>query len=137
MGSILPYLSIRSNNNDFPGNHFPAGHQRTLHRGGDAAAARHIHAQHGETLDFVVLQDGCEFIGIIPLVELRAANQGDSVAHEVLMYVRVGKGSTVRRHQYIGIVQIRCLDWNELDLYGPLTKRGFLSERRRRFGLPI
>ena len=61
-----------------------------------------------------------EFLAVIDIIELGAADQGDFARHEFLMNISVGKGRAVGGNQKMGIVKICGVKRGLFDLAGPL-----------------
>ena len=89
-----------------------------------AAAARHLHARHGDRRDVVGGEQGFELLAVVDAVELGAADKSDAPAHEAAMEVGVGERRTVCGDQHVRAREIRRLHGRELDLHRPLRKLG-------------
>ncbi len=67
-------FALGGEGNHLPGEELAAVFERGFYRVDNAAAAGNLHAHHGKAFDVVVLQDCGEFFGVIPLVQLGAAD---------------------------------------------------------------
>ena len=89
-----------------------------------SAAAGHLHPHDGHALDVVVPDDGRQLVGVVHVVELGAADDGDLAPHELLVHVGVGVGGAVRRNEQLCAVEEGSLGGHQLDLAGPLRQAG-------------
>lgn len=93
--SAVQDLSVDGNGDHLPGEEFAAVPEGGLYRRFQAAAAGDLHADHGDALDLVVLDDLEELFRIVHGIQLGAADQGDLAGHQLLVEPGVGKGGAV------------------------------------------
>ena len=130
--NLLQNISIPAQCHHLPGDELTALPQRRLRRPLDAAAAGDVHPDDGQLPDVVAAKDLRQLLGVVPLVQLGAADQGDVVAHEPLVEVRPGVGRAVRRDQQPGAVEPGGLHRHQLDLHRPLGQMGHRAVRNGR-----
>ena len=132
--NILLYFSIGRDGYYLPWDEFSAGLQRAFCRIFNAAAAGNLHTDDGQALNIVMGDDLRKFFSIIAFVQLWAANQRNVIADKVIVKISVSVSRTVGGNQQIGIVKVRCIDRNQLDLnrlLGKLTDRQALADYLR------
>ena len=104
--NLFENFPVRRDGHDVPWDELPAVFEGSLGGRFQTAAARNLHAQDGQTLDFVLRNDSFELFGVVHHVELRTADQRDAALDEIAVKARIGKGSTVRGDQQVRIVKI-------------------------------
>ena len=99
------------------------------------AAAGHFHPHDSNALDIVVPDDRGQFIRIVHIIQLGAANDCDLAFHELLVHIGIGVRRAVCRDQQLRTVKERSLCRYQLDLAGPLVQAGDRAEScHRSFG---
>ena len=101
----VQYPAVCGDGYNLPGNKFPAGFQSTLHRIFDSAAAGNLHADHHHTFDLIACDNLSKLFCVISFIQLRTADQSDTVADEFIVEISVGIGGAVSGHQKVGIVK--------------------------------
>ena len=123
--NLFEDFPVRRDGHDIPWDELAAVLERGFGCHFQSAAARNLHAQDGQALDFVLRNDRLKLLGIVDHVQLRTADQCDAALDKVAVEVRIGKGGAVRSDHQVRIVKIRCVDRGELDLYRPVGQLGW------------
>ena len=102
---------------------------------------RDFHADDGDVLNIVLADDFGQLLGIVDVIELGTADEGDMAFDEIVVEAGIGIGCAVGGNQELSTVKVRCMGRNELELDRPLAKlgthplKGFF--RSRRYGMGI
>ena len=127
-------FSVCGNGGHLTGELLAGGRNGGFHRPLQTAAAGNLHPGQGDAFDVIGGKDLRQLFRVVRLVQLRAADQADAAADEILVETAVGIGRAVRRDQQIRPVKEGGVDRDKLDLYRPLTKPAY---RGNRGGLPF
>ena len=75
-----------------------------------ATAAWNLHPHHSDAFNAIISDDSCQLLGIVSLVQLRTANQGDAAADKTLMKIAISISSTISGYQQICVRKIGGID---------------------------
>ena len=114
-----------SDRHHLPRDEFAAGLKRVFYSGFNAAAAWYFHADNGDIFNIVKADDFCQFFGIVRHIQLWTPNQGDASRDEVIVEAAIGKSSAVSCYEQPGILKVRRLYRNQLNLDRPLGQPAF------------
>ena len=90
----------------------------------NTAAAGHLHPGDGDAPDVVFGDDPGELFGIIALVQLGTADEGDAVPDQLIVEIAVGIGRAVGGDQQVGSIKVGSVHRRQLDLHRPLAQPG-------------
>ena len=127
---LVQHPSVRGDSHNLPRDELSAFLKSPFSCHFDASAARNFHSHHGDAFNIVSGDDGCKFLGIVYLVQLRAADQNHPIPNEVVMEIAVGIGGAVSSDKQVGTAEVRCVYRSKLNLYRPGGKTAWYALQR-------
>ena len=127
---LVQHPSVRGDSHNLPRDELSAFLKSPFSCHFDASAARNFHSHHGDAFNIVSGDDGCKFLGIVYLVQLRAADQNHPIPNEVVMEIAVGIGGAVSSDKQVGTAEVRCVYRGKLNLYRPGGKTAWYALQR-------
>ena len=118
-------FAVSRNNRDIERNVFAACVKCLLDSRLNSAAAGHLHAYYGNTLDVINCQNSCQLFGIVHAVKLRTSDERNFILDEIIVEIAVSESRAVGGDEQVGTVKIGSIDGNKLYLNGPLRQTAF------------
>ena len=128
----IQFSSVGGNGNHLPWNEFSAGLKCFFRSQFDAAAAWYFHTYDGHALNIVGSDNLRQLLTVVHRIQLRTANQCDTVFDEFLMEIAISIGTAVCSNEQVSTVEIRCIYRSQLNLDRPIGKLRWTSCRCRR-----
>ena len=121
---------VTTDGHDLPRQELAAAAQRVLGSPLQTTTAGHVHADDGHTLDVIVRDDLCQFLGIVDAIEFWTADDRHFAFHKVFVHVRISIGRAVCRDEQFRAFEERRLRRKKFDLAWPLVQLRDRSCRR-------
>ena len=117
-------MSVPADRNDLPGNEFTACLESILCSPLQSAATGHLHPHNSNAPYIIIPDDPSQFLRVIYLVQLGAADDCSLAFHEFLMHIGIGIGCAIRCDQQLCPFKKWSLCRHQLNLARPLVQTG-------------